>query len=502
MGTNLDQLKIRLREIRNLQHAMAVLRWDQQTHMPPGGAAARGEHLSTISRIQHEKFVSDEIGALLDDAAAEVAELPYDSDDASLVRVTRRDWENSRKLPTDFVAEIVRHAAASQPLWVRARATNDYALFAPALQKTVELSRRGADYRGYEDNPYDALLDRFEPGMKAAQVKSIFDDLKAQLVPLVAAIAERSDRVSDAPVHGAFDEVRQEEFGKMAVAAFGYDFTRGRQDRTVHPFATSFSRDDVRITTRFDPEFLNPALFGTMHESGHAMYEQGIAPELDDTPLGGGTSLGVHESQSRLWENVVGRGRPFWEHFYPRLQQTFPERLNDVSLDDFYRAINKVSPSFIRVEADEVTYTLHIMLRFEMELGLLDGSISVEDAPRVWNEKMQEYLGITPPTDTLGILQDTHWSSGMMGYFPTYALGTILSLQLFDTARQANPTIEETFRNGDFAPLLAWLTENIYRHGSKFEPNELIQRATGRPLEIGPYVRYLRNKFGEIYGLE
>jgi carboxypeptidase Taq len=502
MGENLDRLRARLTDIRNMQHAMAVLRWDQQTYMPPGGATARGAQLATLSRMQHELFVADEIGEWLATAAEEVANEPYDSDDASLVRVTQRDWENARQLPAEFVAEVVRHSAVSQPLWAQARATNDYASFAPALQKTIELSRRTAEYRGYEDSPYDALLDRFEPGMKAAQVRTIFGDLKAQLVPLVAAIAERSDRVSDAPVHGPFPEAQQEEFGKAVVAAFGYDFTRGRQDRTVHPFATGFSRNDVRITTRFDSTFLNPALFGTMHESGHAMYEQGIAPELDSTPLGGGTSLGVHESQSRLWENVVGRSRAVWEHFYPRLRQTFPDRLRDVSLDDFYRAINKVKPSFIRVEADEVTYTLHIMLRFEMEQGLLDGSIGVGDAPHIWNEKMQEYLGITPPNDTLGILQDVHWSTGMMGYFPTYALGTILSLQLYETALQAHPTLQENLRGGDFAPLLGWLTENIYRHGRKYEPNELIQRATGRPLEIGPYVRYLTSKFGEIYGLE
>jgi carboxypeptidase Taq len=501
MAEKLDQLKARLTEIHNIEQAIAVLSWDQQTQMPPGGARARSEQLSTLSRIRHESFTSPEIGDLIQEAAEEGRDLPYDSDDAALIRVARHDWDQAHRIPSQFVADVTRHAVIAQQVWAKARAENDYATFAPYLQRTIDYSRQAAEYLGYEDNPYDALLDRFEPGMKAVQVKELFDRLKGELVPLVRAIAARTDTVSDAPVHQPFDEAKQEAFGLMVAAAIGYDFSRGRQDRAVHPFATSFSRDDVRITTRFEPDFLNPALFGTMHEAGHAIYEQGIAPSLDDSQLGDGTSLGVHESQSRLWENVVGRSRRFWEHFYPSLQESFPDQLGSVDLDDFYRAINAVKPSFIRVEADEVTYTLHIMLRFEMELGLLDGSISVADAPAIWNQKMHSYLGITPPTDTLGILQDVHWSGGMFGYFPTYAIGTILSLQLYGAATEEHPEISDAMLQGDFDSLRSWLTEHVYQHGRKYLPNELIERATGRPLEIGPYMAYLTSKFGEIYGL-
>jgi carboxypeptidase Taq len=501
MGDSLERLKRRLKEARDLQHALSVLGWDQQTHMPPGGARARAAQISTLAKIQHEIFVSDKTRELIEAARAEAGELAYDSDDAALLRVATRDWENFHKLPPSFIAEVSSHSSISQQVWAKARENDDFASFSGCLQKTVQYSRQGAEYLGYEENQYDALLDQFEPGMKASQVKVLFDSLKSDLVPLATAIYERADSVSDEPIRRPFDELKQEEFGVMVAKAIGYDFSRGRQDRAVHPFCTSFSRDDVRITTRFEPEFLNPALFGTMHETGHALYEQGVGENLSDSPLGTGTSLGVHESQSRLWENVVGRSRGFWTHFYPLLQQTFPEPLRDVDLEAFYRAINKVQPSLIRVEADEVTYTLHIMLRFEMELGLLDGSIRVPDAPGIWNEKYQEYLGVTPPNDRLGILQDVHWSQGILGYFPTYAIGTILSLQLFETAVEAHPSIPDDISNGRFDTLRSWLTKSVYRHGRKYEPLELVQRATGRPLETGPYISYLNRKFGEIYGL-
>lgn len=500
MAEHLDRLKERLKEIRNLNGARAVLSWDRQTQMPPGGTAARAEQLSTLARLSHEMFTSEETKALLDAAAEEGADLPYESDDAALLRVTSRDWEKDHRVPADFVAEVARHGSISQQIWANARAANDYASFAPCLEKTIEYSRRLAEYLGYDEHPYDALFGQYEPGMKTSEIRTLFDALKVELVPLVRAISERADAVSDAPIRQPFDEGKQEEIGVLAATAIGYDFSRGRQDRTVHPFATRLSGNDVRITTRYETEFLSPGLFGTMHEAGHAIYEQGVAERLDGTPLGSGASLVLHESQSRLWENIVGRSRSFWQHFYPTLQSNFPEALEHVDLDTFYRAVNKVQPSFIRVEADEVTYTLHIMLRFEMELGLLDGSISVEDAPRIWNEKMREYLGITPPTDTLGILQDVHWSHGLLGYFPTYALGTILSAQLFDTAVAAYPQIPAEMCEGRFDTLRQWLTENVYQHGRKFEPAELIERTTGRPLEIGPYMAYLNDKFGAIYG--
>jgi carboxypeptidase Taq len=501
MGAQLDALKARLREINNVFRANAILHWDQHTNMPPGGAPARAETVGTLATIGHSLGISAETGELLAGAAAEVQNQPYDSNDASLVRVAQRDFELRTKLPTELVREIRRHGALSHEVWARARQENDFAAFAPNLEKTVELSRQAAECLGYENHPYDALLDQYEPGMKTEQVRGIFEDLKTGLVPLVQAIAERTDRVDDAVLHQPFDETAQETFGVMIAQRLGYDFSRGRIDRAVHPFATSFSVNDVRITTRYESDFLSPALFGTMHESGHAIYEQGMGQNLEGTPLAAASSLGVHESQSRMWENVVGRSRPFWQHFYPQLQQTFPGQLAEVSLDTFYGAINRVYPSLIRVEADEVTYNLHIMLRFELELALLEGSLAVTDAPAAWNEKMASYLGITPPSDALGILQDVHWSGGMLGYFPTYTLGNILSVALYEAALAAHPVIAEELGTGEFGTLRAWLTQQVYRHGRKFEPNELVQRATGAPLQSTSYLRYLNHKFGHLYGL-
>lgn len=500
MAQYLDRLKERLAEIVHLRHAAAVLSWDQTTYMPPGGAPARGEQLATLGRITHNLSTSAELGDLLERAAEEVSDLPYDSDDASLVRVARKDYEDARKIPAALVAEIARHGATAYGVWARARETNDFPLFAPYLEKTIDLSRRIADHLGYEDHLYDALLDQFEPGMKTAQVQAIFADLKRELVPLVHAISGRVDGVDDAMLHQPFDEGRQECFGETVIRAYGYDFQRGRQDRTLHPFCTSFSINDVRITTRFDPNWLNPALFGTMHEAGHAMYEQGVSEALEGTPLADGTSLGVHESQSRMWENVVGRSRGFWQHFYPGLQETFPQ-LQNTDIETFYRAINRVSPSLTRVEADEATYNMHIMVRLEMELGLLGGDIAVADAPAAWNERYRSYLGVAPGTDTLGVLQDVHWSHGVMGYFTTYSLGNVLSVQLFDAAVRAHPEIPGEIEQGRFGTLHDWLAQNIYRHGRKFEPNELIQRATGEPINPRPYIAYLKRKFGEIYGV-
>jgi carboxypeptidase Taq len=501
MGEQFDALKTRLSEITNVFRALALLSWDQQTKMPPGGTAARAEGMATLTTIGHSSFVSEETGTLLREAAEDVNDQPYESDDASFVRVSQRDYDQQTKLPTELVSEIRRHAALSHEVWAKAREENDYAAFAPCLEKTVELSRRAAECLGYEDHPYDALLDQYEPGMKTAQVRAIFDELKTGLVPLVQTIAERAELVDDAVLHQSFDEAGQEAFGVMVVERFGYDFSRGRLDRAVHPFAIGISVNDVRITTRFERDFLNPALFGMMHEAGHGMYEQGVAQNLDGTPLSSGASLGMHESQSRMWENVVGRSHPFWQHFYPQLQQTFPSQLADTALDTFYGAINRVHPSLIRVEADEVTYNLHIMLRFELELALLEGSLSVADAPAAWNEKMQTYLGITPPSDTLGILQDVHWSGGMLGYFPTYTLGNLLSVTLYEAAVAAHPSIPDEVGAGEFGTLRGWLTEQVYRHGRKFEPNELIQQATGAPLQSAPYLRYLNQKFGTLYGL-
>ncbi len=501
MGRQLNLLKQRLEEIRHLNKASALLIWDQETKMPPGGARARAEQLATLSRLGHELFIADRTGELLARAANETADLPFDDDDASLVRVSQRDYDRTKRLPTSLVTEFTRHSVLAHEAWVRARANDDFAAFSPWLERTIELSRQRAEHLGYQENMYDALLDLFEPGIKSSRVTRIFDDLKQELVPLVAAIAERSDRVDDAAVHQPFDERAQEAFGKKIAAILGYDFSRGRLDPTVHPFETSFSCNDVRITTRYESNFLSPSLFGTMHETGHAMYEQGVSPALDHTPLGRGASSAVHESQSRMWENVVGRSRPFWQRYYPDLQRVFPQQLAAVDIDTFYGAINTVQPSLIRVYADEVTYNLHIMLRFEMEMDLLANRYPVSAAPAVWNDKMESYLGVRPPSDTLGILQDVHWSNGLFGYFPTYALGNILSLQLYDKALQERPEIRDQLARGETTGLREWMTEKIYRHGRKFQPAELVERATGEPLQSRAYMKYLQTKFGRLYGL-
>jgi carboxypeptidase Taq len=497
----LANLKDRLEKVTSLAQINALLEWDMQVKMPPGGSEARARHMSVLSRLIHETFTADETGALLAAAEREANGLPHDSNDASLLRVARHDYDRDCKLPSDLVAEITKATTLAHGVWVKARAENDFKSFVPSLKRIVELKKRAAECYGYTDHIYDALLDTYEPGLKTADVVRMFADLRRELVPLVQAIRERVDVVDDSALHQDFNPDKQREFAELVVKKFGYDFSRGRQDPTVHPFATSFSRNDVRITTRFDPKWLNPALFGTLHEAGHGMYEQGVGEDLEGNILASGVSLGVHESQSRLWENIVGRSRAFWSHFFPVLQSYFPDQLGRVDVESFYRAINRVKPSYIRVEADEATYTLHIMLRFELETDLLAGKLKVEELPDAWNEKSQAYLSITPPTDTLGVLQDVHWSSGLIGYFPTYALGTILSAQLYDKAVEQNPSIPADMARGEFGGLLTWLRENIHRHGRKFDPPELIQRATGEPLQSRSYIRYLKGKFGEIYRL-
>lgn len=501
MGSKYQALAQHLSVIHDLGQANAVLGWDQQVNMPPGGVTARARQMSTLSRLSHELFTSDKTARLLDEAEAELANADPDSDEARMIRVVRQDYADRTRLPADFVAEMTRLTTEGHEIWARARQANDFAAFAPTLTRIMDMTRQGADYLGYTDHPYDALINQYERGMTTARVRDIFDGHKQALVDLVAAVGTVEDRVDGSVLHRDYDIDKQREFALWVVRAFGYDFQRGRQDVAVHPFATSFSRDDVRITTRFHKDFLNPALFGMLHEAGHAMYEQGVSPALDGTPLGSGTSLGVHESQSRLWENIVGRSYGFWTWAYPQLQATFPDVLGDVSLDVFYKAINRVHRQFIRVEADEATYNLHIMLRFEIEVGLMDGSIKVADLPRVWNERFEAYLGIVPPTDTLGVLQDVHWSAGLVGYFPTYALGNLLSVQYYNKALEAHPTIPDEIARGKFDTLLTWLQTHIHQHGRKFDSDELTRRVTGSAIDSAPYIRYLEGKVRQVYGL-
>jgi carboxypeptidase Taq len=496
----LDQLKAELREIVDIHRAIGVLDWDQKTHMPPKGAAGRAESLAVLEQHSHARFTARKLGDLIRSAEDAVSGLDRDGDEFNLVRVIRRDYDRQARIPGELVSELARTRTLANSVWEVARRENDYAAFAPWLQKNVELSRRLAEHLGYQEHPFDALVDRAEPGMTTASVREIFGKLRPALVELVHSITPQVESVDDGPLHRFFDEQAQEKLCFDVSRRFGYDFTRGRLDRTVHPFETSFGRDDVRITTRFSEHFLPMALMGTMHETGHALYEQGIGESLDCTLLDHGVSAGVHESQSRLWENYVGRSLPFWHFYYPMVQSTFPDALGDIDVAAFYRAVNKVHPSLIRVEADEVTYCLHIMLRFELEIALFDGDLSTKDAPEAWNNAVREYVGITPPTDTEGILQDVHWT-GRFGGFQGYALGNIIAAQLWDAIRLAIPDLDDRLRSGEFATLLSWLRTNVHRHGRKFDPADLVRRATGAPLSTEPYLRYLRGKFGEIYTL-
>jgi carboxypeptidase Taq len=471
------------------------------TYMPPGGTAARAEQLATLRKTAHALFVSDEIGRLLEELQAEAADLDYDSDEASLVRVIARDYERKRKIPVSLIAEMARVAALAQEAWVQARAESNYPHFQPHLQKVVDLNIQLAEALGYKDRIYDALLDLFEPEMKTAQVIRVFDELKAGLVPLVRAIAEKKDAVDDAILYCDYDGEKQWAFGLEVLRQMGFDFERGRQDKSAHPFTTSFSVNDVRLTTRVHRNQFKTALFGSIHEGGHALYEQGLRPALERTPLCDGVSLGVHESQSRLWENVIGRSRGFWTFYFPRLKEFFPQQLDGVDLETFYRAINKVEPSMIRTEADEVTYNLHIFLRLEIENDMLEGRVNLSDLPEAWNTKMKDYLDIVPANDAEGVLQDIHWSTGTIGYFPTYALGTLLSVQFYNQALSEIPEISAQIERGNFAPLRTWLKERIHVHGKKFTPAEMVKRVTGSELSARPFVEYLRAKYSDIYEL-
>ncbi len=502
MSDKLKRMKTILAEVTDLSRAAAVLEWDQETYMPPGGVAARSDQLSTLLRLSHVRFTSDEVGRLLSELEEETAGLPYDSYEASVVRVTRRDYDQEHKLSPELITEVARASSTARPVWLKARREGDFKLFAPALEKNVELNRRIADALGYKDRPYDALLDRSEPGMTTDELEAIFAELKKAIVPLIADIARHADAVDDRVLYRGFEPAVQVRYALDVVSKLGYDLERGRQDISAHPFSTSFGPGDVRITTRVSRDFFNECLFGSIHESGHAMYNQGMGDDIDRTPLWGGASPGVHESQSRLWENLVGRSLPFWKHFFPSLRSAFPEPLRGVDDEGFFRAVNRSYPSLIRVEADEVTYNMHVLLRFELETELLEGTLKVSDLPEAWNERVKSYLGINVPNDREGVLQDIHWSSVSFGIFPGYTIGNLVGAQLMEKVRADIPDLEAGFERGEFVALLAWLRKNVHRHGRKFTPNELLERATGRPLTAAPWIAYVRRKYGALYGIK
>jgi len=494
-------LRNALRESFDLNSAISVLSWDQLTYMPPGGGAARGEVLATLAKLAHEKATAPEIGHMLDALEPWAETLPYESDDAALVRVARRDYEQKVRIPAEFTAEYTEHFANTYEKWAVAKPENDFSLVEESLKRSLDITRQYADYfPGYE-HPADPLIDLADFGMKASTIRPLFAELQQALTPLVEAIASQPP-ADDSPVRRHYPRDTQWAFGEAIARDFGYDFNRGRQDVTLHPFCTTFSSGDVRITTRIDEDVLDWGLMSTLHETGHALYEQGVDARFDRTSLGGGTSAGVHESQSRTWENLVGRSRGFWKHYLPKLKQAFPGVADDVSVDQFYRAINKVERSFIRTEADEVTYNLHVIIRFGLELEMLEGRLEIHDLPEAWRARYQEALGVTPPTDTLGVLQDVHWYGGPIGGgFQGYTLGNILSAQFFNAAVSAHPQIPGEIGAGKFDTLHTFLREKIYQHGLKFTTAELVQRVTGGALSIEPYIAYLKNKYGELYTL-
>jgi carboxypeptidase Taq len=488
------QLRERVGQLWDVVKLTGLAAWDQQTMMPPAGASVRARHLATGSKLVHDLIVSQELGDLLEELRPYEESLDYDSDEASLIRWTRRDRDKELRVPAELREEQTRAAAEAFPVWVEARRTSDFELFRPYLERNVELRRRYAEC--FEvDEPYDALLDDFEPGMKTAEVREVFARLRDGLVPLIAEASKQE--IDDSFLHGHFPLEAQKELEQVVLGRFGFRDGTWRIDPVEHPFATSFGTDDIRMTSRYPQDEL-AGIFATMHEGGHALYEHNVSQTLERTPLCRGTSLALHESQSRMFENLVGRSLPWWRWGYPHVRRLFPQQLGSVELEDFHRAINKVQPSLIRIEADEATYSLHIILRFELEQELIEGSVAVADLPRVWDERMDEYLGVEVPDDARGVLQDVHWSRGTIGYFPTYALGNVISVQIWEKVLADVPDLDDHLERGELEPLTDWLREHLWRHGRKFGPEELLERIVGGGLDPEPYLRYLNGKLGAL----
>ncbi|TSA05339.1 MAG: carboxypeptidase M32 [Nitrospiraceae bacterium] len=501
-----NDLTTRLLEIQRINSAASLLSWDQETYMPAGGGEARAEQISTLQGIAHQKLVSPEIERLLaswlDPETGETQDTPgetWDEPSRSLLREVWRDYSRAKKLPSDFVIKLSRECSLAQQVWAEAKENHAFSQFLPNLRTVLSLKREEAEYLGYRDSPYNALLDVYEPGSTIEALRPLFAQIKGRLVPLLKKIQQSPIQIDDTILFHTFDQARQLEFGRMVLIAMGYDFERGRLDLSAHPFTTSFHPTDVRVTTRVHEHDLQSCLFSCIHEGGHGLYDQGLDPRYFGTPLGDSVSLGIHESQSRMWENCVGRSRAFWRFFYPMLQQTFHHQLRSLDGEQFYAAINRVKPSLIRVEADELTYNLHIMLRFEIEQDLIEGRTRPEDLPGIWNRKMEEYLGIVPSNDAEGVLQDVHWSFGAFGYFPTYTLGNLYSVQFYEQAKLEIPHLEDEIAAGQLMVLQRWLGQKIHRWGRMFTPDHLSRRVTGKSLDPEPFLSYVEKKYGELY---
>jgi carboxypeptidase Taq len=502
MTDGIAQLRERMAALMDLRTINQLLEWDQQTMMPPRGVQTRAESLATLQRIRHDMFISDDVGRLIEAAAAELNGQPADSDDAALVRVTRRRWEKARRVPSELAAELARASSMGQKEWIAARAKSDFASFVPCLERNFELARRYVDcFDGFEC-AYDVVLDDYEPGMTTAEVSRLFSALKSELTPMIARLTAHADRADDSVLHGSFPIDKQRRLTTEVIQRMGFDRAAWRMDDAVHPFATGLGSQDVRITTRWDESYFASSLYGSMHECGHGLYEAGVDKSLQRTPLGFGESLALHESQSRMWENMVGRSRGFCTVLAPAISRIFGDSMAALERDTLYRAVNRVKPSFIRVEADEMTYGLHIVLRFELEQELIEGRVKVAELPEAWNARFKEYIGLDVPDDAQGVLQDVHWSSGLIGYFPTYALGNLIAGQLWRQAHIDLPDLDDQIESGELIGLREWLRERVHRHGSKYSSRELLRRVVGGPIEVDPFVTYLKQKFGAVYGLE
>jgi carboxypeptidase Taq len=496
-----DELMRRVREETLLTTVEALLEWDEETYMPPGGIENRSEQLGLVAGLLHERGTDPRLGDLL--AAVEGSDLLADpaAPAAVNVRAFRREYDRFVRLPRTLVEDVARTTALAQKAWAEARRAGAFAGFRPWLERIVALKRSEAECVGFTDEPYDALLEDYEPGLRSAVVAPLFDALRRELIPLAARIAGAARRPDPAVLRRHFPRDRQRRFGAAVAAAVGFDFGRGRMDLGGHPFCTGIGPGDCRIAVRFDDRDFAGGLFTILHEVGHGLYEQGLDPEHYGTPLGETASVGMDEAQARFWENRVGRDRGFWDHFYPRAREHFPESLGDVSLDEFHFAVNRVVPSLVRVQADEVTYNLHVMIRFDLERALVSGALPVADLPDAWREAYRDVLGVTPRSDADGCLQDGHWSDGLIGYFPTYTLGDVFAAQLFARAELELGSLGEQFARGEFGALAQWLSGRVYREGGRHPSARLIEVVTGSPPDHRPLVHLLRRKYEALYGL-
>ncbi len=502
MKTEIQKLRERLIEISHIGSILQLVSWDQEVNMPAKVTDVRARSISYVSALIHNKFIAIDRDELLTRLVRALNAGKIKGQNAVVVRETWRSYDRERKLPESFVRNLSETCSKSQSVWAKARRNNDFKLFLPWLEKIVDLKRKEAQYVGYRESPYDALLDAFEPGMTASEVTEIFDGFKEFLIPFLQKIQKKQTKIDSKKIKGEFSLEAQKKFNAYIAKSIGFDFDAGRMDVSTHPFASGPHPYDVRLTTRYKDDDILYSIGSTIHETGHGLYEQGLPAEHFGTPLGESVSIGIHESQSRMWENIIGKSKPFWKYFYPKLQKEFPVPFRKLTLEEFYKIINRVAPSLIRTEADEVTYNLHVILRFEIERDMIEGRIKLEDLPKIWNKKMRDYLGIAVPNDTLGVLQDVHWSTGGIGYFPTYSLGNLYSAQFYAKMKKDIPNIDLHISKGKFDQILSWLRKNIHTRGKTYHANDLAKVVTGEHLTAKYWNEYIQKKYSHIYSLK